>query len=57
MEVVRAPPRYFLKVEPYLIKLYIIGKGIYQRVRLILDIDKIFWFCDFMSDFLEIVEI
>ena len=25
-------------------KLYIIGKGIYRRVRFILDIDKIFWY-------------
>ena len=34
-------------------KLYINGKGIYQRVRFILDIDKIFCFCDFMSNFRE----
>ena len=33
--------------------LYIIGKGIYRRVRFILDIDKIFWFRDFMSNFYE----
>ena len=30
-----------------------IGKGIYPRVRFILDIDKIFLFHDFMSDFRE----
>ena len=30
-----------------------IGKGIYRRVRFILDIDKIFWFRDFMSNFRE----
>ena len=38
-------------------KQYIIGKGIYRRVRFILDIEKIFWSRDFMSDFREIVEI
>ena len=37
-------------------RLYIIGKGIYWRVRFILDIDKIFWFRDFMSDFRKIVK-
>ena len=31
----------------------IIGKGIYRRVRFILDIDKIFSFLDFMSNFRE----
>ena len=33
--------------------LHIIGKGIYRRVWFILDIDKIFWFRDFMSNFRE----
>ena len=37
-------------------KLYIIGKGIYRRVQFILDIDKIFRFQNFMSDFREIVK-
>ena len=36
-------------------KLYIAGKRIYLRVRIILNIGKIFWFRDFMSNFREIV--
>ena len=36
-------------------KLYIVGKGIYRRVRIIKNIGKIFWFRDFMSNFSEIV--
>ena len=46
----------FLKNETDPNRLYIIGKGIYRRVRFILDIDKIFWFRDSMSDFREIVK-
>ena len=38
-------------------KLYIIGKGIYRRAQLTLDIEKMFWFRDFMTNFREIVEI
>ena len=34
-------------------ELYIIGKGIYRRVRFILDIDKIFLFGDLMGSFRE----
>ena len=46
-------PPIVLKDQIYPNKLYIIGKGIYRRVRFILDIDKIFWFRDFMSNFRE----
>ena len=35
-------------------KLYIVGKRIYRRVRIIKNIGKIFWFRDFMSNFREI---
>ena len=35
-------------------KLYIVGKRIYWRVRIIKNIGKIFWFRDFMSNFREI---
>ena len=42
------------KDKTYPNKLYIIGKEIYRRLRFILDIDKIFWFRDFMSNFREI---
>ena len=38
-------------------KLYIVGKGIYRRVRIILNIGKIFWFLDFMSNIREVVGI
>ena len=38
-------------------KLYIVGKGIYQRCRFILDIGKKFGVRNFMSDFSEMVEI
>ena len=37
-------------------KLYIIEKGIHRRVQFILDIDKNFRFCYFMSNFCEIVK-
>ena len=64
MEVVRVrppppppPPPIILKVQTHPNKPYINGKGIYWIVRFILDIDKIFWFHDFLSDFREIVEI
>ena len=36
-------------------KLYIVGKEIYPRVRIILNIGKIFWFRDFMSNFREVI--
>ena len=43
MEVVRGGPHpQFLKDEIDLNKLYIIGKGIYQQLRFILGIEKIF---------------
>ena len=32
---------------------YIIGKGIYQRLRFISDIEKIFWLRDFVRNFRE----
>ena len=32
-------------------KLYIVGNGIYPRVWIILNIGKIFWFCDFNEQF------
>ena len=35
-------------------KLYIVGKRIYRRVRIIKNIGKIFWFRDFMSNFRQI---
>ena len=37
--------------------IYNVGKEIYQRVRIILNIWKIFLFRDFMSNFREVVEI
>ena len=45
------PAGNFLKDETYPNKLYITGKGIYPRVQFILDIDKIFCFRDYMSNF------
>ena len=51
------PHQYFSKDLSYQNKLYIVGKGIYRRVRVILNIGKIFWFRDFMSNFREVVEI
>ena len=46
-------PPIIVKNETYPNKLYITGKGIYGRVRFILDIEKIFSFGDFMSNFPE----
>ena len=53
MEVVRDNPPPSVIFEGWNLpnKLYIIAKGIYRRVRFILDIDKIFWFRDFMNNF------
>ena len=51
-----SPTNKFLKDQTDPSKLYIIGKGIYHRSRFVLDIDKIFLFCDFKSDFCEIVK-
>ena len=50
-----APPHQkFSKDLSYPNKLYIVGKRIYRRVRIIKNIGKIFWFRDFMSIFREI---
>ena len=46
-------PLIIFKDETYPNKLYIAGKGIYRSVRFILDVDKTFWFRDFISNFRE----
>ena len=51
------PHQYFSKDLSYPNKLYIVGKRVYRRVRIIKNIGKIFWFRDFMSNFREIGEI
>ena len=51
----RPPPPIIIVGRTYPNKLYIIRKGIYRRVWFILDIDKIFWFRDFMSNFCEML--
>ena len=48
------PHQQFSKDLSYPNKLYIVGKRIYRRVRIIKNIGKIFWFRDFMSNFREI---
>ena len=52
---VAPPTNIFSKDFSYPNKLYIVGKGIYRRVRIIKNIGKIFWFRDFMSNFSEVV--
>ena len=49
------PHQQFSKDLSYPTKLYIVGKGIYWRVRIIKNIGKIFKFRDFMSNFREVV--
>ena len=51
------PPKkkYVIEGRANLYKLYITWKEIYQRVWFIFNIEEIFWFHDFMSDFCEIV--
>ena len=51
------PPNNFRKNLSYPNKLYIVGKVTYRRVRIILNIGKIYGFRDFMTNFLGIVEI
>ena len=59
MQQCRVPPpppphQQFSNDLSYPNKLYIVGKRIYRRVRIIKNIGKIFWFRDFMSNFREI---
>ena len=58
MGVVRGttPRLIIFEGETYHNKLYIIGKGIYRRLRFILDIDKMFSFHDVMSNFREMTQ-
>ena len=51
-----APPPIIFERLKFPHKLYIVGKRIYRRVRIIKNIGKIFWFRDFMSNFREIGE-
>ena len=49
------PTNNFRKTKVTPNRLYIVGKGIYRRVRIIKNVGKIFWFRDFMSNFRKVV--